>query len=411
MAEPGATGCRDQLRDASVRPMRKDGIVVALSDDDPAGSDPWRMLAEGRGILVTWGDPENRTQRHWNSALTGTSELARQLSAIVGRAGASMPRTAETLFRLELPTGASLQNLVPAVGGGFRGMVRSNDSSLITGQARLVAVKQAAPKVGLSLGPLVGLMALSVGAEVLAKRQSDKKLDAIVSGVSRLNQEVVERRGAELRGAATAIELASASILDSVDIPETIALGPACHSIRTVKEQSLGWLTEWEDRSSSLPTAGRVSFDRMREVIAGPGSGDEYLDFPGRVTTLYRALVLDSRALVLTEILAMMKRPDASLTQLQRTLAKALGENATAQDRLRSVLWRLAQPPVHTQRAFQMPATDRAADQMARGISALAASLSAEPAAPALLSSQGRQVLEVVRSTSGEIKVLDVPKD
>jgi hypothetical protein len=385
------------------------GVVIPLGGSDEPQQDPWRALAENRGILLTWTQMPSGSRGQWGSTLGATSSLAQQFSAVLSRSGAQFSQSAETLFRLEVPTGSSLRNLVPAVGGGFRGMVRPAEGSTIAGHARLIAVDGAAVGAAISLGPLVGLMALSVGAEMLAKRQIDAKLDAIVSGVNRVNQEINERRGAELRSAAKAIGLASAALLDRAEAPESVGLGPACHSIRTLKEQAVGWVSDWETRAQELPAQGRVSFDVMREMLGGTGGGDAYREFPARVATAYQALALDSRALVLTDALAALKSSDASLAHIQQALQAQLNQNAEQQDRLRGVLWRLASVPVQTQKTFQRPATDKAADTMARGISTLAAMMSTEPAAPAILSQQQKQVLELSRSPDGQIKVLEAP--
>lgn len=57
-------------------------------------------------------------------------------------------------------------------------MTRAVDSTQIAGQARLIPVSGAAAGAGVALGPLVGLMALSVGAEMLARHEQEKKIQA-----------------------------------------------------------------------------------------------------------------------------------------------------------------------------------------------------------------------------------------
>ena len=95
---------------AVVVPMARE---LALVDDDVL--DPWRMLAEGTGMLVAW-EPAPTNVARWGAPLSATSGLARQLATVVQRAGASLPATGETLFRLQLPAGQTVANLVPAVG-------------------------------------------------------------------------------------------------------------------------------------------------------------------------------------------------------------------------------------------------------------------------------------------------------
>jgi len=163
--------------------------VVPVSNSDTASTDPWQLLAQGEGIRIDWSPWTGATTgRQWGPTLTATSAFARQLGAVTERAGAGAGAAGKTLFRLELPTGQTVQNLVPAVGGGFRGLLRAPGSPGIVGQARLIPVSGAAVGAGagaVTLGPLVGIMALSVGVEMLARREQDLKLKATQSTASR----------------------------------------------------------------------------------------------------------------------------------------------------------------------------------------------------------------------------------
>lgn len=112
--------------------------VVPFSKRDTGGVDPWQLLAQGAGIRIDWSPWTGATSgRQWGPTLSATSAFARQLGAVTERAGAGAGAAGKTLFRLELPTGQTVQNLVPAVGGGFRGLLRAPGSPGIAGQARL----------------------------------------------------------------------------------------------------------------------------------------------------------------------------------------------------------------------------------------------------------------------------------
>jgi hypothetical protein len=145
------------------------GAVVPVDDDGRVGeidlADPWELLARDQGLLVQWQSLPEPVGSSWGPTLSAGSELAKQLAAIATSAGAPAAiRNGAALFTLELPTGTTLRNLVPAIGGGFRGMVRTGGSGAIAGHGRLVPVGGAAAGVGagIALGPLVALMALSV---------------------------------------------------------------------------------------------------------------------------------------------------------------------------------------------------------------------------------------------------------
>lgn len=127
--------------------------------------------------------------------------------------------------------------------------------------------------------------------------------------------------------------------------------------------------------------------------------------FPRQIETLYRAVVLDSRALVLTSAEAALRSGDETLSHLQDRLRRSLQENAETQDRMRELLWRLSENPV----TFSLPAMPNTGDRVARldrALATLATAAARMPDAPAVLTSGNRQVLEICRSQDGTLRVL-----
>jgi hypothetical protein len=370
----------------------------------------WRMLAQDSGLLITWQDAPAQFGDNWGPVLRGTSTLSQQLTSVLSRTAGSVSSNASTLFRVEVPNGATLQSLVPAVGGGFRGLVRAADAPGIAGHARLIPVGGAATGAGIALGPLVGLMALSVGAEMLARHQQNKKLAAIDQGVRELGIAADETVAAQLESVEQALELGSAAVLDRVEIPSALGLGSACADLRVIKNRSLGWLSEWEQRAESIRTErGGVSFDTMRQILGGSDGGDRYKHFPVRVATLYRALTLDSRALVLTGAEATLRHPGESMRHLQAGLRRALDSNASAQERLKQVLWQLAEAPITVPYLTSRASTERQVKRLDRTLAQLAAGASKLPDAPGLVTAGNRQVLELLRKADGSVRVLQPP--
>jgi hypothetical protein len=258
----------------------------------------------------------------------------------------------------------------------------------------------------ITLGPLIGLMALSVGAEMLGRHQQDKKLAAIQRGVMALNKAAEEDMRAQLDSAEQALEQASAAILDRVDVPTAIGLGPARQDLRVIKNRGLSWLAGWEQRASEHDQdALGVDFGRMRLVLGGKDSGDAYLEFPNRIATLYRALALDSRAIVLTGAEAALRRDDLTLGSLQEQLRLNLAHNSHVQDRLRELLWHLTSLPV-TYSSPAMPTTGGRVTRLQRMLSQLAIAAARMPDAPALLNTSNRQVTEILREPNGTLRVL-----
>src|SRR3954454_25277816 len=79
----------------------------------------------------------------------------------IGRA-----HSTDGVYRLILPTGSVARDLLPAVGGGFRGLVRAAGSRQAAGHERLIP---AAPGAGAAVaaGTLIAAVALAVAGEML----------------------------------------------------------------------------------------------------------------------------------------------------------------------------------------------------------------------------------------------------
>ncbi|GAB3046471.1 hypothetical protein GCM10027053_00040 [Intrasporangium mesophilum] len=387
-----------------------DGAVVPL---DPDGSgdgttSPWELLATGRGALIEWSASTTDGGEGWGPALNATSELARQLTTIASRAGASSAvLNGASLFTLELPTGSTLQNLVPALGGGFRGMVRSGGSA-ISGHARLVPVTGVGvgAGAGLALGPLVALLGLAVGAEMLARHQQDKKLDAILQTGLRIEQADYERTDAQLASAVEALEQGRAALLDKISIPSSIGLGTARNNLRDIRHRAMKWLDEWERGLRKLPPRkNRVVDLEVMDRVLGGGSG-QLNTFPRRVAILYESLCLDSRAQVLTSIESALANPEVHVHHLESELHKALKQNAEAQERLRGLLWRIAERPVRPASFFASGSREEQADRLSATLSRLAEAAARLPDAPAILTQSNRQVIQLRRTPDGGVQVL-----
>jgi hypothetical protein len=378
-----------------------DGVVIP-TDPGARGAvedDPWRLLVEGCGVLMTWMRAPESARSSWGTALRQTGALAQQLSDVLTQARGAASTGSDMLVRLELPTGSTLRDLVPAIGGGVRGLVR--DERGICGQVKLhpVAGRSAA---GVGLGPLLGLLAVQVGTEMLARHQQEQKLAHIAEAVAALQQAHEDEMEAKLDSAEATLGRASAALLDRISIPAAIGLGPASHDLQTVKNQMLKWLDRWEDSARQLPSTGAVDTARMQDALAAGGPRDDHRRFPHRVAMLYRALVLDSRALVVAGAEAALQHADRSLPTFQEELARGMEKNAAVQERLRNVLWQLAAPPV----TYTFPWEGGEAIALDRLLRGMAAGVSRLPDAPALLTRGDRQVLEVLRRPSGEIRVL-----
>jgi len=367
------------------------------------------MLARGTGGLVTWESMrETPSTALWGQVLQPGSAFAQQLVTIAERAGArNVLSSGSTLFRLELPTGQTMRSLVPAVGGGFRGMTRAVDSSKITGQARLIPVSGGAA-AGLALGPVVGLMALSIGAEMIANRQQDQMLKAIRRAVEGLERHEQQKLMAQLMTAEQALQAADAAVLDQVTIPQGVGLSAAVTGLHDVKNQALGWLEHWESRVGDLHRGETgADYDDVKKALDVGLGGHE--SFPAQVWVLYRALVLDSWSHVLTAAESAVLNPGQTMENLQAILQRRLDENSGVFDRLRQLLLTLKESPV-TVGVLARPGTGGQASRLDSRLGRLAHAIVDAPEAPSVLTATNRQVLEAVRSADGTVRVLQPSK-
>jgi hypothetical protein len=390
----------DEFVSAAVVPI--DG---PLEGSQSSGVDPWQMLAEGTGALVSWrpaGVGDGSTG--WGPVLRGSSSFSKQLLAVAERSGGGdVVKAGATLFRLELPTGQILRDLVPAVGGGVRGMVRSADGAKISAHARLFPVSGAAVGTGLALGPLVGLMALSVGAEMIAARQQEEMLKAIRESVRGIERHLQQELDARLKTAEHALQEANAAILDQVSMPQSIGLSAAVTGLRDVRHQAIGWLEQWEKGAAELP-ADTTDLDYAKaKGILDAGIGGS-AGFVAHVELLYRAVSLDARAAVLGASEAALANPGLTLSNIEGVLRSRLAENAAVLERLRAVLLRLAEYRI-TVGTLSRPGTSDGAARMDGLLARLAHALVRAPDVPAVLTSSNRQVLEAVRNVDGSVRL------
>lgn len=383
-------------------------VVIPLDpaavDESSEALDPWRLLATGNGILVSWAEGGRAESGMLGPSLAGTSQLATQLSGVLAQTGASRAAAAASkgLFTVEVPTGSTISDLVPAVGGGYRGLVRAPGAKGFSGDVRLLPATGAKTAGAVALGPLFAVMALTMGAEMLAQHQLEAKVDRIYKGVQGLSQHVREQRVAQLVSAESALDASQAALLDRIQIPSSIGLGSARDNVRVLRAQALGWLETWETAAEKMEIGEYGVHHRYFEKYVFGGSED-YTEFAHRVAVLYRALVLDTRAQVLTSAEAALHNPHETLVNLQRQLTKSVAANAEAQQRLRDVLWRLSVPAVDFN-YISGRKTEKRAAALDRMLGELAATVAYAPNAPTLLASNGRQSLQIVRGGDGAVQ-------
>jgi hypothetical protein len=373
-------------------------IFENLSSDDLIAPDPWRMLAQGSGMLVAW-EPAPSNVAKWGALLSATSGFAKQLNTVVQRAGASMPKIGETLFRLELPAGQTIENLVPAVGGGFRAMTKDAGKSGYAGQARLFPDAGAA----VALGPMLAVIALSVGAEMLAGHQQQAKLSSINGVVDRLESHELDKLIAVLDSAEGVLHDSMNALLDKLDVPEAVGLGSTAGSVKETKALVLNWLAKWEAVAEQFERSPRVDVLELRDALGKTSIGG-FEAFGLLVQLAYRSLALDSRVHVVAMAEATLRRPEDPLEHFQESIQRRLTENGESLQRLSNVVRRFATMRL-TVGATRIDKRHEPSALQAKLVQ-LAFAVGDSPQLPPLLTSNQHLVVEAVRRSDGSIMVL-----
>jgi hypothetical protein len=383
-------------------------VVPMFSELAAAGADtpdPWRMLAEGTGMLVDW-EPAPTNVTSWGAPLSAGSSLARQLATVIQNAGAHLPATGETLVRLQLPAGQTVANLVPAVGGGLRAMTKVAGSPKFAGQAKLfpVAGTAAAGAAAVPLGPLLAVVALSVGVEMLASHQQEAKLDAIKEVVERLENHEVDKLVAALDSAEGVLHDSMTALLDKLDVPEAVGLGSTAGSVKETKALALNWLRKWEAVADRFESDRRVDIDDLKEHMAKTAIGG-FEAFGQLVQLTYRALALDSRVHIVAMAEATIQSPEESVEHFQRNIQRRLTENAANFDRLNRLVRRFASMRL-TVNVARIDKRNELSNLQSRLVR-LAFALADAPELPPLLTADQRLVIEAVRREDGSLTMLE----
>jgi hypothetical protein len=366
------------------------------------------MLAEGTGMLVSW-EPAPSGLSTWGAPLSATSSLARHLTTVVQNAGTKLPSTGETLVRIQLPAGQTIADLIPAVGGGLRGMTRAAGSSKIAAHARLfpvggVAGGAAGGVAAAPLGPLLAVIALSVGAEMLATHQLHAKLDGIKEVVDRLEHHEVDKIVAALDSAESVLQDSMAALLDKLDVPEAIGLGSTANSVKEIKALALNWLRKWERVADRFDGGQRVDIEDLKDELAKTAIGG-FDAFGTLVQLAYRALAVDSRVHVVAMAEATLQRPGESFEHFERSIQRRLVDNSVDLERVARLVRRLASMRL-TVNVARIDKRNELSTVQARLVR-LAFALGDAPSLPPMLTPDQRLSIEAVRRADGTILVLE----
>lgn len=373
-------------------------VAVMPTTEVAEGADPWQLLEAGQAVAV---ERLQRIGKRSGTVYPAMSSVARALQPVLGTFEAS----GRNVYRVHLPTGASINDLVPAIGGGYRGMVRSSGKE-ISGHVRLVRAGVTSGKVAAA-----AVVAVAVAADYMAQQELNAKLGAIQRGVGHLVRRFDSEDLATLEVAAETIAEAQAAVAGEASPPKSLGLDSTASKLRHYLARERAWVEQLEraaKKIAEMSIQGKLEKDGVRadtfeELIGMEELRDEPWRYAERVANYYRALVLDSHLAVLAAAEAELSSGATDLDEFTKVLGRRLRVNAGRQEQLVSATEAIAREPI-TVGYFQGGL--REAHVLARVVMAVAFGVRMSSPMPQLVNAKGRQELEVEVLESGDIRLL-----
>ncbi len=376
----------------------EEAVVVPLvpTTSEPSIETMLRMLVNREALII------NRTPVPTKSAPSGlvaqsTGAFAKAISQAAGQIGRSSG-SAEGLYRVIMPTGSVARDLVPAVGGGFRGIVRAAGSTKIAGQVRLVP---AVAGVGATVaaGPLIATVGLAVAGEMLAQHQMNKKLDSIKNALVDIQNRANDQERSVLSTAAQQTRKVAGYLLDQAHIPSISSAAHAFGELDTLTNSYIDRLDRWLEVAEKYAGADRVYAPELLTALVGKRDKPTG-EFERMVGQTYEALALRARVVVLEKIAAEFSNPDRSLAHVESDLRDELAGIAERQSQLVNLLDDLSVMQIDSSKvpvAFAGKGTLGARTSFSR----LARALHATPDGLPVLTDSDQTVLELAPADGG----------
>lgn len=318
-------------------------VVVPLVplDSEPTTEVLLRSLLNREAVLVSYGETTSTAGGHTGAIAETSGAFAKALSQATQQLG----RTSTTgLYRVVLPTGSTVRNLVPAVGGGFRGLVRGAGSAKIVGHARLIP---AAAGVGATVaaGPLIATVGLAMVGDMLAQHQLYKKLDLIKSVVDRLHERMDEQERSVISTATQQSEKVAAYLLDRAQIPAISSASQAFGDLDRLTNTYIGRLDHWLQVVHDYQQSGHVYGPELMNRLVNKRD-NQTAAFELMIAQTYEALGIKARVSVLEKVAAEFTNPNQSLSHIENRLNLELNEIAQRQSQLVNLLDDLSVLPI-----------------------------------------------------------------
>jgi hypothetical protein len=249
--------------------------------------------------------------------LDAASPLAKHLSLLISESANAMPAgiAGEALYRMVVPAkfaalvgGGLLKPMTAATGSGIHSALVG--PSGIAGHAKFVHVAPTAAGAGAFAiaAPLV-LMAVAAGVSANADQKREEAIANITRLLEKLHDDALARERAELNACRSAVDNATAILLDEGEPGMSLGLDSAVKAIRDAVELTRDRLQRWQQALGKFGDKP-VEVRKLREAFAGiDRDGGE---FRAHLQLAELAIALQKRVIVLQAVEHAQKNPAKS---------------------------------------------------------------------------------------------------
>ncbi|WP_045744783.1 hypothetical protein [Actinoplanes rectilineatus] len=286
--------------------------------------------------------------------LDAASPLATELRNLL-KMPAHAPRSTETLYRMVVPSGMAAQlgkGLVrsmpsQAVAGGIHGGILGKAG--IVGQSTFVPVLTETSATGAKMargaglvtacGPFI-LMAVATAASLYAEEQRRKAMERVTEILEGLAADSLDAERDRLNGATTAVERATALLLDKGEIGNSMGLDAAVHTVDTAIASAVRRARAWRMKVDGFPSGGVEVHDLL---TAFPGIDDPDGRFRVELRLASLTIATKRRVAVLQAVEHAQKSPELDFTRFTEALRDEQRGIDELESDLRSLLLGLAE--------------------------------------------------------------------
>lgn len=370
-------------------------VVPLVASPAELGTEAMLRMVLNREALIISRSPVSTKAASTGLVAQNTGAFAKAIGQSVGQLGRTVPE--QGLFRVIMPTGSVTRDLVPAVGGGYRGMVRTAGSARISGQVRLIPAA-AGTGATIAAGPLIATVGLAVAGDMLVQHQMNKKLDGIRKALLDIQVRAEEEERSVLETAAHQSRKVAGYLLDQARIPTISSASHAFGDLDNLTNIYINRLGHWLDVAEKYTTGDRVYAPELLTALVSK-TEHPLQDFERMVAQTYEALALQARVIVLEKVAAEFSNPDRSLPNVEAALHRELSGIAERQTQLVALLDDLSAMPLDSSR-LPIPFADKNTLNIRTSFGQMAKALHSAPDGLPILTNSEQTILELAPGSS-----------